>query len=89
MPNPCYAKSAWEDYGKSGWGNGDDNDPDDDHPTAIFRGETMVGRQHATSARQRWREYMTTELEYELRHNVYAADYDHPNITGGDNQVVR
>jgi hypothetical protein len=50
----------------------------DDH-AAIFRG--TMGRQHATSAQQRMREYISVDLEHQFRTDLYVDDYEHPNIT--------
>jgi Sulfotransferase family len=80
---------AWDAYGASGWGDnhggGDSNGTTaaatvpDDQAAAIFRG--TMGRHHATSAQQRMREYISADLEHQLRTDLYVNDYEHPNIT--------
>ena len=65
---------AWEEFGASGWGkNGDE---------AIFCKSGGAGREHATGAASKLREYISPELEKELD-EFYKDDYESPflNLT--------
>ena len=61
---------AWEEYGATGWG--------DDGKKAIFHSQPgSAGRKHATSARNRLRQYYTPDLELEVE-EFYKEDYTNP-----------
>ena len=70
---------AWDQFGKQGWGENSD--------APIFGQKAGgAGRQHATNARAKLREFMTPELEIAVD-DFYADDYSNP-ILGLNKTVV-
>lgn len=63
---------AWHEFGSSGWGK--------DGNQAIFEGDT--GRQHATSAKSKLEQYISVDLDRQLRWAVYFDDYEHSYVSG-------
>eukprot|EP00977_Amphora_coffeiformis_P025843 scaffold22432_cov168-Amphora_coffeaeformis.AAC.23 len=61
---------AWKEYGATGWG--------EDRTKAIFHSQAgSAGRMHATSARDRLKQYYTPDTELEVE-EFYREDYMNP-----------